>query len=400
MKTRILLLCMALVLLLLTSAVTASDPVVYGVFFYSPTCPHCHEVLAEHWPGIQDTFGDQLMVLFVDVTTPAGAQLMQDAREAMNIESTGVPMLIIGETVMVGSLEIPARTPGLVEQGLAAGGIDIPPIPSLREAFESVLAQMAAEAEAADTADTSLSAEAPAQTNFIDRFTADPIANSAALVVLAGLIVSFGAVLFLSRSRLARFTQIMQILGGVAGLVFSALLLLGSEGDLLVLALAGAEAAIFAFLLWQVGRLQLDGHRPTWLLPLVAVAGLGVAAYLSYVELTLSDAVCGAVGDCNAVQQSAYAQIFGIPIGVIGMIGYAVILLVWLYGRWSQDTRANDLILALVGSVFSAYLTFLEPFFIGATCMWCLTSAVIMLLILWLAAPEQVEKQPLRPAHA
>ncbi|MBZ0294930.1 MAG: vitamin K epoxide reductase family protein, partial [Anaerolineae bacterium] len=273
---------------------------------------------------------------------------------------------------------------------------------SLREAFESVLAQMAAEAEAADTADTSLSAEAPAQTNFIDRFTADPIANSAALVVLAGLIVSFGAVLFLSRSRLARFTQIMQILGGVAGLVFSALLLLGSEGDLLVLALAGAEAAIFAFLLWQVGRLQLDGHRPTWLLPLVAVAGLGVAAYLSYVELTLSDAVCGAVGDCNAVQQSAYAQIFGIPIGVIGMIGYAVILLVWLYGRWSQDTRANDLILALalVGSVFSAYLTFLEPFFIGATCMWCLTSAVIMLLILWLAAPEQVEKQPLRPAHA
>jgi uncharacterized membrane protein len=41
---------------------------------------------------------------------------------------------------------------------------------------------------------------------------------------------------------------------------------------------------------------------------------------------------------------------------------------------------------ALVGTLFSVYLTFLEPFVLGATCAWCLTSAVLQTLLLWLTA--------------
>jgi uncharacterized membrane protein len=37
------------------------------------------------------------------------------------------------------------------------------------------------------------------------------------------------------------------------------------------------------------------------------------------------------------------------------------------------------------GTLFSIYLTFLEPFVIGATCAWCLTSAIIMTALLWLS---------------
>jgi uncharacterized membrane protein len=37
---------------------------------------------------------------------------------------------------------------------------------------------------------------------------------------------------------------------------------------------------------------------------------------------------------------------------------------------------------AIFGVSFSIYLTFLEPFVIGATCLWCLSSATIMGLIL------------------
>jgi uncharacterized membrane protein len=42
---------------------------------------------------------------------------------------------------------------------------------------------------------------------------------------------------------------------------------------------------------------------------------------------------------------------------------------------------------ALAGTVFSIYLTFLEPFVIGATCVWCLSSAVIVTLLLLAQTP-------------
>lgn len=398
MKIRIFLLWIALVLLVMVpvTGASASEPVVYGVFFYTPTCPYCHEVMDNHWPGIQQTFGEQLMVLFVDVSIPGGAQIMHDTRAALNIESNGVPMLVIGETVLVGSIDIPARTPGLVQRGLAAGGIDVPSIPRLQTVFQSVLADYAAE-NGTDTTQTAINTTLPNEATLLDRFNNDPIANGAAVLVLLALLASFGTVLFM-KPQPGKLARNMLLLAGIAGLVFGVLLLAGSSDNLAVLALAGAVTLVFAFLLWHIGREQ----RPAWLLPLTALAGLGVAAYLSYIELTLSDAVCGAVGDCNAVQQSAYAQIFGIPIGVIGIAGYAAILLTWGYGYRTHDPRASQLVfaLALVGSAFSAYLTFLEPFFIGATCLWCLTSAVVMLLILWLAAPLSPTKAARRPAHA
>ncbi len=48
--------------------------------------------------------------------------------------------------------------------------------------------------------------------------------------------------------------------------------------------------------------------------------------------------------------------------------------------------RLGLLIMGVVGVVFSIYLTFLEPFVIGATCAWCLTSALAVTLIMWLSA--------------
>jgi uncharacterized membrane protein len=99
--------------------------------------------------------------------------------------------------------------------------------------------------------------------------------------------------------------------------------------------------------------------------------------------------VCGAVGNCNVVQQSEYARIFGVPIAVLGTATYLVALFLVLLRRTEYRAQMDALLLviALAGTAFSAYLTFLEPFVIGATCVWCLTSAVVMLLLLWLVAP-------------
>jgi uncharacterized membrane protein len=128
-----------------------------------------------------------------------------------------------------------------------------------------------------------------------------------------------------------------------------------------------------------------------WVILVLCLVGLGVAGYLAYVETAQVTAVCGPVGDCNTVQQSAYARLFGlIPIGVLGVLGYVALLAASLVGAVDRG-RLGELAglvrfsLAAGGTLFSIYLTFLEPFVIGATCAWCLTSAVVMTALLWLA---------------
>jgi uncharacterized membrane protein len=115
-----------------------------------------------------------------------------------------------------------------------------------------------------------------------------------------------------------------------------------------------------------------------------------VAGYLAYVETAQVEAVCGPVGDCNTVQQSEYAQLFGVlSIGMLGLIGDTAILIAWGIERWGRAPLRRLAALALVlmtfgGTLFSMYLTFLEPFVIGATCAWCLTSAILMTALLLL----------------
>jgi uncharacterized membrane protein len=38
--------------------------------------------------------------------------------------------------------------------------------------------------------------------------------------------------------------------------------------------------------------------------------------------------------------------------------------------------------MALLGTLFGIYLTFLEPFVIGATCVWCITNSIVITLLL------------------
>jgi uncharacterized membrane protein len=140
-----------------------------------------------------------------------------------------------------------------------------------------------------------------------------------------------------------------------------------------------------------------------WLTPLLGLAGLGVAAYLAHVEVREIEAVCGPVGDCNTVQQSEYARLFGVlPIGVLGLLGFAAILVAWGTRRWGPGPVSSWAAVALLamtgfGTLFSIYLTFLEPFVIGATCLWCLSSAVIMTTLHGLArAPGRAAAAELR----
>jgi uncharacterized membrane protein len=133
--------------------------------------------------------------------------------------------------------------------------------------------------------------------------------------------------------------------------------------------------------------------------------GLCIAGYLAYIETTGPVALCGPVGNCNAVQLSPYARLFGVlPIAYVGLFGYALIAVALGIGRLTSGTAAKAaaralVVLALCGTVFSIYLTTLEPFVIGATCAWCLSSAVIVTLLLLLSANDlQIERRRNAPA--
>ena len=139
----------------------------------------------------------------------------------------------------------------------------------------------------------------------------------------------------------------------------------------------------------------LRDHRE-WLdfaIPVLSILGLGASIYLTYVEFTHTRALCGPVGDCNAVQSSPYAKLFGIiPIGLAGAFGYIALLVTWLWQRFRSDPFARIagpamFGMALFGTLFSIYLTYLELFVIHAVCIWCLSSAVIITALMLLNLP-------------
>jgi uncharacterized membrane protein len=349
-----------------TSPVTSllsTEAVVHAVLFYSPSCGHCHLVITEFLPPLFEQYDEQLIIVGVDVSQPAGQALFLTTLHHFNLESGGVPFLVVGDTYLVGSVDIPEKFPGLIEQYLAQGGVDWPAIPGLAEAIAP--AQPTEVTPPVETTSTSAATTIPASPT--------PVALSP--TPTPGLIITGDH----SSGMLANFAR--DLLGNTLAVIVLASMILSVVGVTFYFRRVSSTST---------ARAALAGWRD-WLIPVSCLIGLGVAGYLAYVETAQVEAVCGPVGDCNTVQQSAYARLFGvIPIGILGVIGYVVILLAWGLGRSTRQRLAAYASLALLGLtafgvLFSIYLTFLEPFVIGATCAWCLTSAIIMTALFWLS---------------
>ena len=323
----------------------AEQPVVRAVMFWSATCGHCEYVIKNVLPPLQTRYGRQLEILLIEIVSQEDVDRLFQTATALGIDkdAVGVPFMIVGDRVLQGSQQIPAELPGLIDTHLAAGGVDYPSVPAL----------------AVYLPDPIVSAEE----NLPATAAEDPLDQAAGEI---------------SESKAAE------------GLSAPA-----SNGMFLAMAvLAGMSLAII-YAVYALVRGGKSGtrSRPIWidlLTPILAVIGLGVAGYLAYVETQMVSAICGPIGDCNAVQSSTYARLFGLlPIGILGLIGYALILVAWIVQRLRNDRWGNYapiaiLGMSLLGTVFSVYLTYLEIFVIEAVCIWCLSSAVIMTLIMLL----------------
>jgi uncharacterized membrane protein len=112
-------------------------------------------------------------------------------------------------------------------------------------------------------------------------------------------------------------------------------------------------------------------------LTVLTIAGLGIAGYLTYVHYAGIKPVCTAGGSCEKVQTSVYSELAGVPVALIGLLGYVAILGL-LIGPENETSRCAMMALTLVGFAFSAYLTYRELYSIHAICEWCASSAVVL----------------------
>lgn len=119
-----------------------------------------------------------------------------------------------------------------------------------------------------------------------------------------------------------------------------------------------------------------------------AALGLVVAAYLTIVRYAGGEPACAIAHGCAVVQSSAYAELAGVPVALLGVLGYVAILASLL--RDDPDARTVTAALAHAGTGFNAWLTYVEIERLEAICAWCVASAVCMLVLAVLATARLI----------
>lgn len=339
MPNRVLRLCLVILALAAVPGWAADPgqgpPAVRAVLFYDSGSPQTRDLFAFYLPALFERYGARLEVSGIDVSKEQGAQAYRAAAERWGFppQSAGSPAALVGDQSLVGLLEI-AQGLGDRFEDLAkdANAARWPSLPGLDELLPGGIQEVAARV-ASDAVPPAAQGLAPADPG--DRAMGDRIANGLAVVVLVGMVLAL-------LHALVRLRRQDGKTGPVAASVLVATLLVG----------------------------------------------FGISAYTGYTALAHVSLVCGPIGSCAEVQSSEYAKLFGIPMGVLGLVGYGLILAFWLAARRlsPQGGRWNWLpwAIALFGLLFSMRLTALEPFVIGATCLWCLGSAVSITIAFWL----------------
>jgi uncharacterized membrane protein len=343
------------------AAQSAPKPVVRAILFHAEGCSHCRTVIDKVLPPLQLKHGDQLQIAMIEVSGKESYDYFRQIEEAAKLppERKGVPALFIADQILVGDQEIPQKLPGLIQKGLASGGIDYPALPGLSDRLPKATGDVGACSVATPCPTPTAQLLALASNQVKAPGGSAPAANAAVANAPAKEPVSNGF-------GLATAIAVLLALSVVYALV----------------------AAVMA------GTGRTPPVLPEWtasIIPVLCVIGLGVAGYLTFVETQNVSAVCGPIGDCNSVQSSPYAKLFGfLPVGILGLAGYVAIIAAWAWGRWGKGILALYapallLAMALFGVLFSLYLTYIELAVILAVCIWCLTSAVLMAFVLILA---------------
>ena len=129
----------------------------------------------------------------------------------------------------------------------------------------------------------------------------------------------------------------------------------------------------------------------------LAIVGLLVSIYMTIYKVTANDSMCLGSGDCSTVNASRYSEVNGIPVGLIGVVGYLSILAIHWLERRNEFFETNGSMIffgiSLIGFFFTLWLVYVEVALLKAYCPFCVTSQVTMTIIFILSV-IRVIRQP------
>ena len=119
----------------------------------------------------------------------------------------------------------------------------------------------------------------------------------------------------------------------------------------------------------------------------LALAGIFISPYLTLYKIGVIGELSCRIGSCETVNTSKWSTFLHLPVAMWGLLFYLEVFVISLVGtmpRFENAFFVSALLAteAAVGVIFSAWLTYLELAVIHAICIWCVTSAVIVTLIL------------------
>lgn len=125
----------------------------------------------------------------------------------------------------------------------------------------------------------------------------------------------------------------------------------------------------------------------------LALVGMLISTYMLLYHVGLIGTIACGTGGCQTAQNSPWANFLGVPVPLIGLLGYGLLFVTALLGTRGgglEDPRIAAVLLlgGLIGLGFSLYLTYLEMYVINAWCRWCIGSAIVATLLFAATIPE------------
>jgi vitamin-K-epoxide reductase (warfarin-sensitive) len=117
---------------------------------------------------------------------------------------------------------------------------------------------------------------------------------------------------------------------------------------------------------------------------ILAVCGVAVSSVsLQHHYATSKTAYCdiGQTFNCDIVNRSAYSTVLGVPVALIGMLGFAA--LAGLATVYRERGEVPSLLLggSVAGLAFALYLTYIEGHILAVWCILCLSSLALIVAI-------------------
>ena len=125
----------------------------------------------------------------------------------------------------------------------------------------------------------------------------------------------------------------------------------------------------------------------------LALAGIFISIYLTLYKLGVIGELSCSIGSCETVNSSRWSVFLGLPVSAWGLFFYLDVFVLALVGTIPrlENERLLSIVLAAqaaIGVLFSAWLTYLELAVIHAICIWCVTSAIVVLLIFFVSVAD------------